>query len=579
MHLNGPRILQKMRIGKQYGLLMAMLALCAIAFIPFGRSILFGYAPIDDAFVVVRNLATRGPTFSHIKTAFTSFDPELYIPATIVSFQLNYLISGFAPWSYHLVNVLLHGMNAALLFLILKKITAAPRASLFAAALFAVHPINTEVVVWITARKDLLSTFFAFASTLAFLRNTRRGILLSIVLFLFALLAKVAVAPLPLIFPLLLTCQRRKWTRNTLLSLLPFLLLSLIFVAVALFGKERIVQTSHLTETLLLIPMSTLFLLSKFFFPRNLSPLYEVTDPVALSHPWAIVSLIGFLGIIGFLCFFRKKFLPLTLSFILTLILLSPALLTFRKAGTVFLASDRYLYLPSLGLLLLITLLLQNLSGRWSLPKQVIAGMSGCIVALLCLLSIRQTMYWKTADTLFTHALAVTPRSIAARVALAQTKLDSDDPLQAFAILKEGLKQKDDVRLHLMAGTIYARVGQVSDALAEFRKVTVRSPENADAWFSIGSIMEQTGDSADALDNYRTAVTLDPSDVPALVGIGRILAAKDDLTGAEQAFRSALAWNPNSMEAHRGLATVLAKTGRADEAQVHLELGLELSKP
>jgi len=569
-----------MRIGKQYGLLTAMLMLCAIAFIAFGRSILFGYAPIDDAFVVVRNLATRGPTFAHIKAAFTSFDPELYIPATIVSFQLNYLISGFAPWSYHLMNVLLHGMNAVLLFLILKKITAAPRASLFAAALFAVHPINTEVVVWITARKDLLSTFFAFASTLAFLRNTRCGILLSIVLFLFALLAKVAVAPLPLIFPLLLTYQRKKWTRNTLLSVLPFLLLSLIFVAVALFGKERIVQTSHLTETLLLIPMSTLFLLSKFFFPLNLSPLYEFTDPISLMNPWIVASLIGFIGVSGlFLCKKSLRPTPYTLSLVTFLVLLSPAFLTFRKAGTIFLASDRYLYLPSLGLLLLITLLLQNLSERWSFPKQVIAGMSGCIVALLCLLSIRQTMYWKTADTLFTHALAATPRSIAARVALAQTKLDSDDPLQAFAILKEGLKQKDDVRLHLMAGTIYARVGQVSDALAEFRKVTLRSPENADAWFSIGYIMEQTGDSAGALDNYRTAVTLDPSDVPALVGIGRILAAKDDLNGAEQAFRSALAWNPNSMEAHRGLATVLAKTGRTDEAQVHLELGLELSKP
>ncbi|MDO8469149.1 MAG: tetratricopeptide repeat protein, partial [Candidatus Peribacter sp.] len=242
-------------------------------------------------------------------------------------------------------------------------------------------------------------------------------------------------------------------------------------------------------------------------------------------------------------------------------------------------ASDRYIYLPSLGLLLLLTLMLKGIGERWTLPKSAIAGTSGFLIALLCLLSMKQTKLWSSADALFTHALLVTPHSVAARTALAQTKLDMDQPEQAFAILKEGLKLGDDARLHLMAGTVYARVGQVPDALVQFNKAKQMDPKNADAWFSIGSIEEQTGDSVAALENYRTAVQLDPSDVPAHVGIGRLLADKGDLAGAEQSYRTALAWNPNSMEAHRGLAPVLAKTGRTDEAQIHLELGLELSKP
>lgn len=557
----------------------AIALLVIVPFLAFGRSLLQGYAPIDDLFVVVRNLATRGPTWDHIRTAFTTFDPELYIPATLVSFQLNYLISGLAPWSYHLVNVLLHGMNAVLLFLILKKVTGAPHASLFAAALFAVHPINAEAVVWITARKDLLSTFFAFASLLAFLRQTKRGLLLSITLFLFAILAKVSVAPLPLILPLLLILRGKRLHRRNLLSILPFLLLSIVFVAVALFGKERIVQTSSITETLLLIPRSTFFLLGKFLVPGNLSPLYEVSDPIALSNPWITASLVGFLGLIGIFGFLRHRLNGSFLSFSIFLILLAPAFLTFRKAGTFFLASDRYMYLPSLGLLLLLALLLKEINERWTLPKNIIAGAVGFVIAVLCLLSIRQTKLWNSADALFTHALLVTPRSVAARTALAQTRLDAGDPQQAFAILKEGLEQGDDVRLHLMAGQIYARVGQVADALEEFRKVQAMDPKNAEAWFSIASIEEQTGRAAAALANYQAAVELDPSDVPALVGIGRILAAKGDLAGAETAFRSALSWNPNSMDAHRGLAPILAKTGRTDEAQLHLELGLELSKP
>ncbi|HBH19855.1 MAG TPA: hypothetical protein DDX11_02680, partial [Candidatus Peribacter riflensis] len=475
----------------------AITLLFILPFLAFGASVLQGYAPIDDLFLVVRNLATRGPTLDHLKAAFTTFDPELYIPATLVSFQLNYLVSGLHPWSYHLVNVLLHGINAVLLFLILKKITAAPRASLFAAALFAVHPLTTEAVVWITARKDLLSTFFALASTLAFLRQSRRGMIFGLFLFLCALLAKVSVAPLPLVFPLLLTVQGKKWTRNTVLSVIPFLLLSAMFVAVALLGKERIVETAGLTETLLLAPWSIFFLLGKFLYPKSLSPLYEVSDPITLTHPWIVASLVGFIGLIGIFLvlhsfrggggFFRKKSLrplpgeaphtgaksgtPYTLSLVTFLILFSPALLTFRKAGTVFLASDRYLYLPSVGLLLLIALLLRGIGSHWPLPKQVIAGVSGFVIAFLCLLSVKQTKLWDSADALFTHALAVTPRSVAARTALAQTKLDAENPQEAFAILKEGLRQGDDVRLHLMAGQIYARVGQVTDALGEFRKV------------------------------------------------------------------------------------------------------------
>lgn len=566
-------LLRKLRLP------LTLIALCVLPFFAFGQSILQGYAPIDDLFVVVRNLATRGPTGDHLRIAFTTFDPELYIPATLVSFQLNYLVSGLNPWSYHLVNVLLHGMNATLLFLILKRVTNAPRASLFAAALFAVHPIHTEAVVWITARKDLLSTFFAFASILAFLRQTRSSVLLSIALFLCALLSKVSVAPLPLVFPLLINLQGEKWNRKTLLSIVPFLLLSVAFVSIGVFGKERIVETTNLVQTFLLIPRSTFFLLKKFLMPGNLSPLYEVTDPITLTNPWIIASLSGFLGLIGIFGFIRHRLGAASLSALIFFILLLPAFLTFHKAGTFFLASDRYIYLPSLGLLLLIALLLRGIGGRWSLPKPAIAGTSGFLIALLCLLSMKQTKLWNSADALFTHALLVTPRSVAARTALAQTKLDMDQPEQAFAILKEGLKQGDDVRLHLMAGNVYASTGQVTDALAQFVKVTLMEPGNADGWFSIGSIKEQTGDSVAALENYRTAVKLDPSDVPALVGIGRLLAQQGNLTGAEQAFRSALAWNPNSMEAHRGLAPVLAKTGRTDEAQVHLELGLELSKP
>jgi len=554
-----------------------------IPFLAFGRSLLQGFAPIDDAYLIAGNLAVRGPTLEHLKAAFTTFDPELYIPVTLLSFQMNYLISGLEPWSYHLTNIMLHGLNAVLIFFVLKKLTQAPRASLFAATLFAIHPLNTEAVVWIAARKDLLSTFFALISILAYLKRTTGGWILSFVFFLMALLAKVSVAPLPIALLLMDRLEGKTWNMKLLGKMVPFLLLSCVFIVVGFLGKERIVQTSHLSETFLLIPRATFFLLGKFLLPGNMSPLYEVSDPITIANPAIFVPILALIAFLVLSIFAAQPqgdaslLRDLGLSSLIFLALLSPSFLSFRKAGTVFLTSDRYAYLPQLGLLCAIVFAIARIDRRLHIAKQFIAGTSAFLIALLCILSIRQTAFWNSADALFIHALSVAPRSVAARTALTQTLLTEERPQDAFAILKEGLKQGDDPRLHIMAGKIYAHVGQVPDAIAEFEKSQKLDPSNAEASFSIGSVLEQTGQTAEALTHYREAMALDSSDVPSLIGIGRILRTQGDLAGAEQAFRQALTWNPNAKEAHQGLAPILAKTGRVDEAEIHVRLANELS--
>jgi tetratricopeptide (TPR) repeat protein len=335
----------------------------------------------------------------------------------------------------------------------------------------------------------------------------------------------------------------------------------------------------HFGETLLLIPRSTFFLLGKFLLPRNLSPLYEVSDPIAIANPAIFLPILAFLALFAFLAFLRKKFpTPYPLTLILTFVLLTPAFLTFRKAGTIFLASDRYLYLPSLGVLLVITLFLREIGHRLTLPKPVIAGTSGFLIAFLCLLSTRQAKLWNDPEALFAHALALNPRSIAARTALAQVTLDAGKPQDAFTILKEGLKFGDDSRLHLMAGQVYAHVGQVEDALEQFRKAQGMDPGNADVWFSIGSIDEQTGKDEAALYNYRAAIQLDTSDVPARNGAGRILLSRGDLAGAEEQFREALKWNPNSADAHRGMADLLVRQGKQAEADRYRATAREIEQ-
>src|SRR3990167_8690965 len=90
--------------------------LLVIVFLAFGHSLFQDFAPIDDTLLVHENLAIRGLSFENLRYVFTHFDPELYIPLTFVSFQINYVLGGLSPFGFHLGNVMLHAANTSLVF-------------------------------------------------------------------------------------------------------------------------------------------------------------------------------------------------------------------------------------------------------------------------------------------------------------------------------------------------------------------------------------------------------------------------------------------------------------------------------
>ena len=180
-----------------------------LPFLAFGASLFHGFAPVDDSFLIVENLAIRAINWENLKHFFTTYDPELYIPLVFVSFQFNYLIGELAPFNYHLTNIIIHIMNSLLVVRILTQLSTvnnqqstndkevdggllrAKRVDswliVFAGLIYAVHPLNTEAVVWLAGRKDLLSGLFFFASLtfyLDFIKGNRKAYWLSITMFL-----------------------------------------------------------------------------------------------------------------------------------------------------------------------------------------------------------------------------------------------------------------------------------------------------------------------------------------------------------------------------------------------------------
>src|SRR5947209_4290195 len=185
---------------RRFLIALALLAAALIVYRPVGS---YGFINLDDPDYVQDNPLLRADPLS----AFTTVHAGYWIPLTWLSYQLDYHLYGLAPGGYHRTNLLLHAANALLLFLLLCRLTGATWPSGFAAALFALHPLQVESVAWVTERKDVLSTFFGLLALHAYVSYTHNPSLrryLPVLAWLtLGLLAKPMLVTLPCVMLLL----------------------------------------------------------------------------------------------------------------------------------------------------------------------------------------------------------------------------------------------------------------------------------------------------------------------------------------------------------------------------------------
>ncbi len=561
----------------------------ALVFLAFGRALWQGFQS-DDFFLIVQNLAVRGVTPESLRLAFTTFDPELYIPLTLVSFQIDSLLAELQPWMFHLTNLLLHTGNALLVMWLLLLLTKQRSAAFFAGLLFAVHPLHTEAAVWVAGRKDLLSAFFILLSLITYIRyrdGKRGAYAISILLFVLALLSKIIAITLPAVIVLLdLLWERRKFSLQWFLDKIPYVLLSGVFSLVGSGGKERILSMISIPEMALVAGKSIAFYLWKFIAPHDLSIIYPQTETVSLLQPEFFLPLLLVLALVACALFLWKhaplaedpeRNRGLAFGMLFFLITLSPTLLHSRKGDGMIFAVDRYAYLPSIGLLLIVALLLPILLDRFrSLPRESVRIAAGVLVAILMLLSFRQVKTWDSPEMLYRNVLRLYPASVDARVALAGIWREEGKTQEAFDLLKEGLQYGDHVQLRLGAAYIYAATGDVPSAREQLQKASELRPQNPDPIYMLAQLDEKEGGTGAAADRYREAVILDPSFVGARVSLAKILIARGTFPEAEEQLRAALQWNPSDIGTHLAYATLLEKMEKKNEALDHVRTALRV---
>ena len=405
---------------------LAALALAALAWLSFGGAIRNGFVAFDDDRYVYDNPpVAQGLAPAGIRWAFTTGTEANWHPLTWLSHMADVELYGLRPAGHHLTSLLLHAANAILLFLALRGLTGRFWPAWLAAALWTVHPLRTESVVWISERKDVLSTFFGLLALGAYGRAAPRGRLgWTAPFFALSLMAKPTWITLPFLLLLLDAWPLGRWPaqpwRNLALEKWPLFLLAAASGAVTFAvqrhgGTVQALDWLPFGERLGNAAVAYGEYLRALFWPVDLACFYPPypRGPALGTIGWALVGLLALTVAAAAHARQRPWWLVGWLWFLGTLV---PMIGLVQVGGQS--RADRYTLLPHVGLLVALAWGLAEIreklsragAGRrfaWVLPA-VGAGALAVVVGTAVGLSRRQTATWRDSETLFRQAARAT---------------------------------------------------------------------------------------------------------------------------------------------------------------------------
>jgi protein O-mannosyl-transferase len=535
------------------------------------------FVNLDDGLHVTSVVQVqRGLSLDGIKWAFLNPVADNWHPLTVLSHMLVCQIFGLNPWGHHLANLLLHALNAGLVFVLLQRMTGASWRSLLVAALFALHPLRVESVAWVTERKDVLSGFFGLLALMAYaryvevrslkskvqsLKSVVRGLspifhppssifyLLSLFFLALGLMSKPMLVTWPFVMLLLdywplgrmqngQTSETQHASRNTLLRLVwekvPFFVLA-VLEGVVTFAVQKHAGVLAAGENLPLGARSGNALISygryleKMFWPRDLVVLY----PHPGHWPLATLLLAGgvMVGISVLVWAQRRRFPFLLVGWLWYCGTLVPVSQLIQTGGHAM--ADRWTYLPSLGVLIQVVWGACELTRRWRYQALTFSMIGGTAIVLCLALTRCQIGYWMDSEALFRHALGVTVNNDAA---------------------------------HNGLGVALVKKGQIDEAIRQFQESIHLNPDHADVHYNLGTALYQQGRSGEAISQFQEAIRLKPDHATAHNNLGTALGLIGQTEEAIRQFQEALRLMPDYADARKNLDVLLATRAHSPPA-------------
>jgi protein O-mannosyl-transferase len=554
---------------------------------------------LDDETYVAKNIhVNQGFSIQNIIWAFTTCHAANWHPVTWLSHMLDSQLFGLNPGQHHLTNLFFHVLNTVLLFVVFNMMTAMIWPSAFVAALFALHPLHVESVAWISERKDVLSAFF-FMLTLwsydGYVRSASKW-RYGLVLFFFTmgLMSKPMLVTLPFVLLLLdfwplhrfsfqhsgagLTDPQGVSTLPLILEKIPLFFLSAISCWITFYAQkhggalnslEFIPITSRIANAL--ISYSTYII--KTVYPVNLTCLYP--HPVVFFW-WQVAGALLFLGMISFIAFRLMKKHPYVLvGWLWYLGALVPVIGLVQVGRQVM--ADRYAYIPLIGLFIIITWGMWDVSATWRYRKIGRATFLVVVISLLMTFTYKQIPYWKNSITLFEHAIKVTPNSYVLYDYLGYALDDLGHKDEAIIHYLHALRiNPDSVETRVDLGNALEKLGRTDEAISHYLHALQINPALAEAYFNLGHALYKQGHIDEAVTHYLHALQIQPDFEQAHVNLGDALDKQGRTDEAISHYLQAIQINPDSARAYLNLGNAFFKQGHIDKAIIHYLKALQI---
>lgn len=559
---------------------IAALVACA-AFAIFAETLRHDFISWDDSGYVTRNATVlAGLTPDGLVWALKSFHMGNWHPVTWFSHMLDVEFFGLWAGGHHLSSTVLHALNSSLVFSLLFRASKEWQPAALVALMFAVHPLHVESVAWVAERKDLLCAFFWLLALNVYVswtesRNTR-SLLFMLFLSALALMAKPMAVSLPITMLLLDIWPLRRWNSRSLRASLPLLVekapvLIMVFasawVTVVAQGAAQAVTEfaawpvearlanavasygAYFRQTILPVDLT-------FFYPlRNQSILVEVV---------AALGILIAIGIYASLRIASQPFIAMGLAWWVITLVPTIGLIQVGMQSR----ADRYMYLPILGLLVMLGWL------WWLQPTRIRRTVSLGLLAVFILgwtwTTLRYTAQWKDNATLYSHGINTNPNSCLPYALLARTRMQEEKFQEASKILSRGMQIcGPDAAAHMLPialGDLEMRRSNPAAAAEHYLRAAGGSEPSTFIMVRLSAAMLSAGNLVEARRYAAAALRNSPAAADALRQYSRVLNAEGDFEQSAAFHEKWVSLEPRSAEAWYGLALANDSRGNLDAA-------------
>jgi tetratricopeptide (TPR) repeat protein len=599
------------------GTILPVIIVFCLPVLLYLQTIFFGIIGLDETAVISRNISFlsdfRNVPQAFLKDIFFVKSSYFYRPLQTLSYMVDIQLSGGDnAWMYHLVNILLFGLIACLLFLLLRKFFIPVKLALISTLIYCAHPLFISFIAWISARGDLLLTLFSLLSFLFFIEYLQKKkivyFFLNWITFTMALFCKESAVFLPLLFILyyFTYAPEKRFEKKYLFNLVLYALSGIFWF----WLRSLSIKSASSQQDIGLIP----FISSLPTIPESLANFFLSLD-ISLIPRFSLFKTLTGLVIISLmliLFFINKERAKKEKIFFLSwfLLLMLPAMLV--KEDFIPYLSHR-LFFPLIGILLFVLFSLpkQWLAERDIKLKILINGVYICIFATLSALTLINSRIYSDPMTFYNSSISQNPHNSLLynnRGNLKNTKGDFQGAIEDFTQAIEltpdspdfyynrgnAYKTLDNLALAIKdydkaielnpdfeiayynRGLACSSQGDIESAIRDFDKAIELNPHSALAYSNRGNAYLKKGNPGMAIEDYNKAIELNPNSATTYYTRGNAYGTKGELASAIKDYVKALALNPHYAEAYNNLGLAYQAGGDLESALKEYNKSIEL---